>query len=453
MPTITTTGRQQFDPCAEATSFGIAEAGRISGEIIKRQMDIASPFRDRFEKEQFEPGVGFTNTYRTYNPRVFEATTDTEMIQWNGGANGTNDGTGANGYPLTGACNPPLQEVGLLGIQDRTFGLAYKGFRTPHFCALDLYTKQDAGGLLKAYYDSLAKNSDYFVERQIQNAYTQIAQHKIIANGQYPGNAIDGAYTGLLDANGHTYFPPVAPASSLSWGMLENIRVRLGFAVTSAPNMLKSVGTVIYDLLTDDVTSSNLVLQNPALVQSYNFGYMGAKDNNPLVQGAGSFQGKIVGGFRHLYIKFPARWDLVAGQWVRIRPYGLNPNLTGGPQNVTQEYLNAPFQDSYVFHTEVAHMVVMKAVPRIGPAVFDTPITDYAGDDWKWYNNPGVEGCNLEGTNGFWWTMFRFGFKEIEPPLGYIIRHRRCDMPDSIYGCGSGFTYGNTTDGGYGYAG
>ena len=442
----------QFDMCAAATSFGKAEAGRISGEIIKRQINIPSPFRDRIEKGQFTLGVGFTNTYRTYNPVVFEATSDNEMTPWNGGVNGTDNGLGADGYPTTAACNPPLQEVPLLGIQDRVFGLSVKGYKTPMFCAFDLSTKQAADELLKAYYDTLAKNSDYFVERNIQNAYTTASAHKIIANGQYPGNAIDGAYQ-AADANGNSLFPAIAPASTLSQAMLDNIKVRLGFAITDAPNMTTSVGRVIYDLLTDDLTSTSLVMQNANIRTDYNFAYQGSKQGSPVIGGVGAYQGQHVNGFRHLYIKFPARWDLVGGQWVRIRPYSLTADLTKGPQNVTQEYLNAPFQDSYVFITTVVDFVVQKPIPRIGPAVFGTPIKDYAGDGWDWFNNPGVQGCNIEGTNGFWWTMFRFGFKQRNPQTGYVIRHRRCDIPDSVYGCGNSFQYGYTTDGGLGYAG
>jgi hypothetical protein len=445
----------QFDMCAEATSFGIAEAGRISGEIIKRQIDIPSPFRDRIEKSQWNLGVGFSNTYRTYNPVVFEAESDTEMTPWNAGVNGTNDGVGADGYPLTAACNPPLQEVPLLGIQDRTFGLSVKGYKTPMFCAFDLSTKQAADELLRAYYDTLSKNSNYFVERQIQNAYTLASRHKIIANGAYNTNAIDGAYN-TFDANGNSIFPAVAPASLLTQAMLDNIKVQLGFTVTSAPNMTMSAGRVIYDLFTDDLTSSNLVMQNQGIRTDYQFAYMGAKQGAPTIGGVGAYQGKEVNGYRHLYIKFPARWDLVAGQWIRIRPYDpiiSQTQLAQGPQSVTQEYLNAPFQDSYIFMTTVVDMVVQKPVPRIGPAVFGTPIKDYAGGDWMWFGKAGVQGCNLEGTNGFWWTVFRFGFKQIDPQVGYVIRHRRCGIPDSVYNCGSGFTYGTTTDYGYGIAG
>ena len=391
----------QFDMCARATAFGVAEAGRISGEIIKRLIEFPSPFRDRVEKDTFQLGVGYTNTYRTYNPRVFEAQSDNEMTPWNSG-----DGTlNPDGYPGTSGCAVDLQEVPLLGIKDRVFGLSEKGFRTPLFCAFDLSTKQAADELLTAYYDMLGMNSGYFVERNIQNAYTAIARHKIICNSDQPSNATDGALTGVLDSNGHTIFPAIAPNSILMQGMLDNIKVRLSYQISSAPNMMKTAGSMIYDLLTDDLTSTSLVMQSAGVLPNYQFAYQGAKQGSPLIQGVGAFQGMQVNGFRHLYIKYPARWDLVNGQWIRIRPFSVEPIDPNAPQEVTQEYLMAPFQDSYIFLTNIMKMVVQKAVPRVGPAHFGTPIKDYAGGDWQWFGNPGVQGCNIEGTNGFWWTV------------------------------------------------
>lgn len=434
--------------CAAATAFGREEAGRITGEIIKRMIEFPSPFRDRIEKTEFQTGVGFSNTYRTYNPRVFEATSDVELTPW-----GPGDGSlGANGYPTTGACNVALQEVPLMGIKDRTFGLGAKGFRTPLFCAFDLSTKFDVDNLLTSYYNMLGMNSGYFVERNVQNAYTLISRHKVICNTDQAGNAIDGALTGNVDGNGHTYFPAIAPNSTLNQGMLDNIKVRLSYQVSSAPNMQKSAGSMVYDLLTDDLTSTQLVMQSAGVLPNYQMAYQGAKGQSPLIQGVGSFQGLVVNGFRHLYIKYPARWDLVGGQWRRIRPFAANPVDPDAPQEVTQEYLRAPFQDSYVFLTNIMEMVVQKAVPRVGPAHFGTPIKDYAGDQWQWFSNPGVQGCNIEGTNGFWWTIFRFGFKEKDPQCGWVLRHRRCDMPESAYGCGANFTY-NYAGSGYGYGG
>lgn len=440
-----------IDMCARANAFGYTVQGKITQEIIKRNIKFPQPFRDGVQKVKWADNSGYNNTYLTFNPRVFEAISDDELTPF-----GPGDGSNlTSGFPGTAACQLPFQEVPVSGIEARTFRLGQTRFKTPLFCAKDLATREQADQTLQFYFDTLAMNSSYFIERNVQNAYARISQHKIIARTD-PSNmastATDGVYATARDADGNTLFPSVAPNTVLTQGILDNIKQALSWEVGSVPDIVNDSGEAIYDLFTDLTTSTQLVTaQGGQQLTNYLSAFQGTGNKNPLINGLGAFMGTTVGGYRHKFIKFPARWDLVNGQWIRIRPFSVAPTNLQVPQNVTQEYLNAPFQDSYVFLPNVMKLAVKNPIKRVGPATFGTPITDYAGDAWVWFNNPGVEGCNVDGSSGFWWTEFNFGYMKQDTRFGYVIRHLRCPQPIQGYSCNP--TYGNTTDYGYGYGG
>lgn len=405
MDTTTTPPPVAFDMCAEATNFGRAEAKEFRPNLLARRAKLPDPFLDRIEKENFPENVGYTNAYRTYEPTV---SMPIEHVP--------------EAVPLE---RLPLHEIPLLGVVDRQFTISAKGFRTPLFCIFDLPTKEVAREMLAAYKATVGANMDYFVSRQVQSAFTRICRNKIVMTSR-------GFTKFRKDAE---EFAPVAAESELTPQFLDGAKTYLDFTVSSAPNMQRDErAQMVYDLLVDEETSMAVAAAS-----------VGAKDRTKFAREMGSYNGKTVDGFRHLYQKWPARWNLKRRsllsrlwswvrrkgwpeklKWVQARPFDPpTPNKPNTPQEVSREYQDAEFTDTVVFTTAVLRVVSGDLVPRVGPGPYGTPVTDFVGGEWCWFNSPGIQGCNLEGTSGFWWMIARFGFKEVDPQAGMVIRHRR----------------------------
>lgn len=400
---------QISDLCSAFNAVGVRLQNMIGGELIKRSAKIKNVWRDRVEQIPWLDNIGTTYNYLRTTPSLVPDSAWTQTATSGGDSDVIN-------------CDPAFQVIPPPGYERVPITLFEKAQRSQYLCATDLRSRVEIDAVIQNLYDQLALNTNYAFYNRYQDQYTAVAGHKIIMTPSFRNNRVESP----------TAFPNVVPTSPLTQGLLDVIRDELDNQMLM-DNGLQNDGNGgnVYELLTDSITSTYIIEASERARQDVRFSSWA----DTLLNGTGNFLGKTYAGFKHVGIQFPARWDFVAGAWVRVYPF----NTTTSVGRVTTAYLNAAFQDSYIWMPQAMKMAVPKPIKSVGPAKF-TPLNNYMGD-WRWFNNPGVLGCNVEGTSGFWFTVYRMATLSNLPELGYVIRHQRCDLPQDTVGCTQYYGY------------
>lgn len=189
----------------------------------------------------------------------------------------------------------------------------------------------------------------------------------------------------------------------------------------------------MFKLITDPISSQQLIEMNPALVNNFKF--------TDFTRGGELFKygmSKAVGNYGIAWDLFPARFypkNDGLGGLQRVWPY-LNQAATIGIKPVlNQKYLDAPIQYSPVWHPEA----MKRAVPHLTSVHPEMPfMTRDLGGKWN-FTGPDsdtivvtdpVTGTtcvidNKARNQGLWWADFRSGFRFEFPEWTIPILHLR----------------------------
>jgi hypothetical protein len=255
--------------------------------------------------------------------------------------------------------------------------------------------------------DILAYVSEWVWSNRIQNTYSSNCVHQVT---EKLGQAVDAT---SFDATS----PPTARLSNVT---LENIYQSLvldgayldGGSIGRGPN-----DQPIFPLFTDAVTSRDLIRQDPDLRMDFRYA-----DPQKLINPLGTPYS--YNGYKHVWLKFPPRWEVVNNAYVRVYPFSAPTSTTKGwKREVTNAYKFATYQDSFVFIPTVQTLLMERPSTNPGGAVkFD--FASHMGEFQFLVIKDKT--CNPRGELGFFDALFASASEPGQTYLGYVIRHLNC---------------------------
>lgn len=329
---------------------------------------------------------------------------------------------------LTAPCATPESLIGW-GSTRKTYGYEKKSIRTNVLCFDEIITRQKAKqqlaiiiqGLRNA---TLTTQSDWMRRKALQeNTDIYIAGSAMtiipIAEDTF------GAECNEIDLGSADDLP----TSLLTVPYLQRLTHKLNYEGYFKSKYLPAG---MYKLITDDITTYQLVGGNPLITANY-------RDNQLSKIGTDLYKYGIsdrVGNFGISLDFFPMRFEHIGGGVLRrVFPYVNEAATIGIKQQVSDAYLNAPYQVSYIWHPEAMKRLTPKFVtvnPEMpylnrdlaGKWTFTGPqsdffqVTDPATGQVCQYDN---RRRNL----GFFWADFQNGLKVEYPQWTRAILHLR----------------------------
>ena len=376
----------------------ITESGRIGPDIYRRTLNM-SPWLKLIKQEEFPEEMGQIISVLTY-----ERSVPTYPLTW--------QNVGMSSGQTGGTCLPPTTEVDwaqtLLQYQ-----LQHMALQSPPLCVNDLRVAFKRKEQLTNMMYVLTENSAYAWINRYRDEYERIAGHQVICASGFP----DGTGAG---------FPLTVPTATLTQGTLRYFYMKLNRDGGSLNPLDRENGRPVYGLITDAETSENIIKENVDIRQDYRF----SSRVNELLAPLGVE--RSYGGFFHIIDDLPARWDFVAGAWVRRYPYVSVPATQGNKAEIDPVYEQAAYTDSIIFHNDVMISLVPTPITAPGGNTRFDPVT-YRGE-FKWLNIP-HQTDNPDGTIGFFRAIFMQGTKPVIPNFAYVFRHLRCDTPQDMSAC------------------
>ena len=273
--------------------------------------------------------------------------------------------------------------------------------------------------------------SDYLRRNALQqtdNVYIAGAGLEFIANSSslYTGAAVTMNIGGAANL----------PTSQLTIQYLQRFYEPLQF---TGYFKSKYVPNGMFKLITDPITSQQLVQANPALVSNFKFSDF-QKGGELFKYGMSS----AIGNYGIAWDGYPIRfyWDPNDLVLRRVFPFDNISATIGIKPEVSSQYITAPYQVSYVWHPEA----MRRLVPDLKPVHPEMPfLTRDLGGKWNFCMDPTLvvtdpttgDTCTIDNkarNQGLWWADFENAIKFERPELVRAILHQRdpgcvTDMP------------------------
>ena len=369
-------------------------------------------------KEPWLDGQGYQYSYPIYQRSLItKAVTDSDFFT----DFATLSATGATGNNLIGteACNVTGHDIESFGVDVLSVSLKKAAVNSPDICLDDLRFQWQVVDQIKNVTRVLAENSKFVWSQTYQTEYNTACANKVTA---VASPNIDDTF----DATN----PPTSP---LTFGLLEEIHQELGYNGGSLkPTATMDDGTPVYTAVGSNYTFNQLKKQSAN--QRNDFRYNSMTDETILVGRIG-LGGKIYHGYKFQVVQFPPRWDIETAAYVRRYPYSSENATRGKKWIVNDDYKQAEYEDTAIYHADVLRVLIPKPMGTVGGMTYQQQYS-WAGE-FVWRNIPSRE-CNIDGNIGFFRALFAYGIKLERPDLGYVVRHLRCDPAlDLLSGCPS----------------
>lgn len=384
-------------------------SGQISPEIYSRGLNT-SVWLDLPKQESWPEGMGTKLKVLTMGRSLPKDT-----IQWEDIA--PSDSASAD---KGGACIPPVQRLELTN-KFAEYNLQQTSLESPDVCLLDLVTAFQAEQQLTHMMEVLTENTRQVWINRNRAEYIRLCPNKFIAtdSGWIEPIAAAAGSTSNMD------FAKNAPTSALTGGHLKRIYAR---AIRSGAGK-KSYGTVdgrpTFMAITG-METSEMIAQATEYRQDLRW-----SDRVPELLSPLGIE-KMFKGFWLADDVTPPRYNTTgtgaALAFVEVPPYIWNAS---GELVENPAYETAAYEDTIIFHQEAVRHVVMPPAKNFGQLKFDPQ--SYRGD-WKWLNIQ-HRTDNPDGNYGFFRGVFASGTKPVFPQYGFVIRHKRCNLPIEASAC------------------
>lgn len=337
---------------------------------------------------------------------------------------------------VANACTPAAISVGW-GSTRKTYSRERKRYQTNVLCFDQINTrakaKQQLSEIIKGIKDLTSMIWSDYIRR---NSIMQSPTLYIAGSGMNSIPLDPSAFTGGM-ATLNLGSAANLPTSNLTIQYLQRF-----YEPLQGNGYFKSkyVPNGIFKLITDPITSQQLVQLNPALVSNYKF--------TDFQKGGELFKYGMsagIGNFGIAWDKFPARfYHQGNGVLRRVWPYTNVAATIGIKPQLDPAWVNAPYQYSAIWHPEA----MKRAVPELTSVHPEMPfMTRDLGGKWN-FSGPGSDTIvvtdpttgttcvidNKARNQGLWWSDFEAGFKFEYPEWTIPILHQRdpgcvTDMP------------------------
>jgi hypothetical protein len=380
---------------------------------VAKNIQSSDFYLKNLPKEQWLDGAG-----EQYQYPIYERSLSTTPVTFTDFVSSPGDGDdatldGSNG----GACVTAGQNIDSFGVTLRTTGLKKAALNSPDICLDDLRFAWQVEDQVKNMIRVLSENTKWVWTNTYQDEYIAAAGSKIVAAPNLP--------------TGTSSFPLTPATSKLTWGILESVYEQLGYN-GGGINPFKRVDdmTPIYAAVGERFTFSDLKKQDSNTRDDFRYAYQGSEVDSPMLQAPGL--NGIYRGFQFFTVEFAPRYDFVGGAWVRRQPYSSLPATRGKKWEVSDEYKNAQFTDTVIYHADVLKVLIPKP-QSLGGGLKYNPQFSWTGE-FVWRNVPDRT-TNIDGNIGFFRALYAYGPKIERPDLGFVIRHRRCQRALDLVAC------------------
>ncbi len=362
----------------------LRETGRVSALI---------------EKDVFPDGIG-------YNPisLLVNRSNPTGGSGWQPIAQ--ENGTVNNCYQSPSTTSPSLTE--------RAYNLESQLLQSFRVCFVDaskgyLFKKQ-----VEAFKENFAEVIVDAWEDQDKAKFSAAAQHKIIANAALSE-----------DPN---VFLPTAPTTRLTEDILDQLYTRLMQDGAGREAYAQANGQPLITAIMSMEQSRNVIRQDASVRQDFRFAEMGEGKGSTLMKSWGI--DKAYAGFMHCIDNRMPRWNLVGGNWVQVPYYTpVTSGITiGTAAEVNPDYINALYEDVYLWHPKVVRRLVPKPIGSVGADTQGQPVNWNGTIIWRNVENldEASTAYNPLGNWGRWFAPLMAAWEPIKVQYGYVLRVQRC---------------------------
>jgi len=399
------------------------EAGRFQKEIYERTV-VSSPILTMVKEGDWPAGMGSSINVMTWSRMLpADATTrDAKKPTWSAVSFSADDPDGpfggSAGTATGGSCIPPLTTVPA-GFGTKTYNLEQTAIESPNLCVNDLRNSFETEQTLKAMVNALKDVTKWVLVNKIRDLFRSICTVQVLVSAQ------NGAAQSTTMPSG-SGLTPRAP----TWETFTDLYVQLVQAGASDQGIPKLDGAPIFPLMVGMELSKALKQQT-----GYRDDIRWNKDAVPeLIAALGSMSAPI-NGFQMVNEILPDRWNYDGG-WVWVPPYTYE--LDAGSNKYVMvanpDYQTAAWEDTFIFHPDVFHLVFPGSISAAGGGTSFTPVK-YRGE-WSWKNI--IErGRNPDGTIGYFRGLFMLGGLPIYSEFGAVVRHARCRPAPQYAACAS----------------
>lgn len=321
----------------------------------------------------------------------------------------------------------PTADIVPRGNTERSYALVQKPVESDRICVNDTRNAWMVNEQIAKTFQNLRNAVSYIWKRRGIVEYTRIAEHKVIAASGLPSNDTD--------------FPGIAATTVLTQGILDVYYDYLlsNSAELDGGSLGMFDGSPQFICITDRKTADRIRNEDNARnAQLWN------SDRVPdLLKPMGV--GKPFRGFFYSIDHLPRRYTFAGGVYTEVMPYStVAASGTGVKSKLSNAYLEAPFQDSYIFLPSVMCFKHPRPISTVGSGTSFNP-QSYVGD-FKWLNekllDPTSSYYNPDGSWGFYRALMMSATKPIHPEFGIVIRHLRCPSDIGAQACAADFDDG-----------
>lgn len=445
----------------EINDYLVRETGRIAPDINQKMKAKMTPWLSLFAREAWQEGMGVTG--KTF---VWDRVQLKDPVKdW---ANMSDAPDVANG----GSCVPPADEV-IFTQQNREYNLQQKAIWGPRICVNNLRYTFMRNEQINATIKALADQARETWITRYRSEYTRIAGNKALANSSF-----------ALNNDGYNNFefpsPGGTPAVSvLTSGLLDMCYEYLNHQGAQEGCLGMAETLPVYGLITSARNSRNVIRENAKIREDFRYSKENEKLLGPLGiklqyngfshliddklprwnwQAATAATGAVTGSGATRTLTLSASSALTVGSLVYISTnmyivtvvtsgtvYTVVSETLEAPTNITAtvysawvsvpEYvissgveipnpawLQAGYEDVYIFHQKAATCLIPKPITAVGGAKFD-PV-NYAGEfSWKNYTD---ELLNPDGTIGRFRGVLSSGTRADNPEYAIVMRVKSC---------------------------
>jgi len=330
---------------------------------------------------------------------------------------------------VNNACTPASITVGW-GAEIKNYGRVRTSYSTNILCFDQINTRAKAKAQLAEIVKGI-KN----VTKWVWSDYNRVNSLMLADQVQICGSAMAAVSLSPSMFTGNLTTIVLGSDSLLPTSMLTIQYLQRFYEQLQSGGYFKSkyVPAGIMKLITDPISASQLVEQNPALVSNFKF--------TDFVRGGELFKygmSKGIGNFGISYDLFPARFYPLndgKGTLKRVWPYVNVPTTIGSKPIPSSQWQLAPIQYSCIWHPEA----MRRAVPSLTPVNPEMPfLTRDLGGKWK-FTGPESDSfvvtdpvtgttCvidNKRRNQGLFWSDFETGYRYEYPIWKECILHLR----------------------------
>lgn len=383
----------------------VHDASRIQGDVYNIQR-VRGRVSALIKKDVLPEGMGFN-----FQTPVTQRSSRTGGSGWVEVQ--AEDGSGNNCAPTPGVTTSAI---------DLLSWSAYKRVETSDTICLD-----DAWSAYN-FVEQVSNKRNQFVstivdlwEDRDKSQFSKNAYHKIV-------------FDSSLTEGNSTTMPNVEATYQINQNLLDDLYARIIQDGGGEEAYAMKNGSPVLPLICSSQAHRTLIKGDSGVREDFRFADMGEAGASTLLKAWNV--DTYYGGYMHIIDMKMPRYNFVGGAYVEV-PFYVEAAATVGTKLVLNpDYVNAEYEDAYIWHPDVVHRLVPKTRTTVG---VDTNFGGFGYNGEVIWRNPDVlpdSSVNIMKNMGYWASQMYAAYKPAKVQYGYVIRFKRCPNIS-----GSGCTY------------